>query len=81
MGNVAKYLCLQERETTKPTQVDLAIKLKGNQSRASEERVKLKAVSCLTPVRGNFDQEQALSKAVGHRVSIQDFILYSVLAF
>lgn len=78
MGNVSKALCFRvsEPESMPP--------LKGkNTGRAgnlknSDEKVKLKAFSCVTPNREAFENDFCPTKSHSQKPCIHDFTLYSV---
>lgn len=78
MGNVAKYLCLEERETVPETPVKAAARGKLIALKLPDERRKLKAVSCISPLKGSFENEAGLKKSIAKKPSIQDYVLYSV---
>ena len=80
MGNVAKYLCPHERETIPDGQIKGILIGKSGNIKISEERLKLKALSCLSPMRGNLEKENENEnkKSCNHKPCIQDYILYSV---
>lgn len=79
MGNVAKYLCFHERDATPANQIRELAKGKSGIAKMTEERRKLRAVSCLSPNRGSFEKELGHKKSCTHKPCIQDYVLYSVL--
>lgn len=81
MGNVAKVLCFREPDSEKEPPLKGKAKDKAGNFIVYEERKKLKAVSCLTPSRGSFDNDICQSKSFSKKPCIHDYVLYSVRPF
>ena len=75
MGNVVKYLCLQERELNEAPVTK--VKIKGCERKSVEHRIRLKAISC-TPARGFVDEEDINKKRSPKKQCIQDYVLCNV---
>lgn len=78
MGNVSKVLCFRVSEPESKPSLKGKNTGKAGNSKNSDDKVKLKAFSCVTPNREAFEIDLCPTKSYSQKPCIHDYTLYSV---